>query len=229
MNATRGINLLCATGPRRIKSSLPVHHVVRRSLRYRAASIALFGAALFASASPWAYADPTPAPAATLNAEEFNQRLKQSILEKKPLPTPMTPEETEHVVLVVETNKRGQVTRVRYNGSHGSSNDTFNAMAYGNALQAWIRTEDGKAIPGTYRLVYDYSPDTQKVRRTVELLKAGGVDPNAIGAVEDMAKQNMRKMAEDRKAYQAAVARAKAKKAHAAAKATPTPHPSPKP
>lgn len=167
-----------------------------------------------------------------MSAEEFNKRLKEAVLEKKALPTPMTPSQAEHVVLVVETNKKGQVTRVRYNGSHGSSNDGFNAMTYGNALQTFIRTEDGRAVPGTYRLIYDYNPDTQMVKRTVQLIKAGGVDPNAIGAVDDMARQNMKKMEEDRRAYEAAVKKYKAKLAAqkaAAAKAHASPKPSASP
>jgi len=60
-------------------------------------------------------------------------------------------------------------------------------MTYGNALQAFIRTEDGRSIPGTYRLSYDYDPRTKMVRRSVALLKAGGVDPNRISAVDEMA------------------------------------------
>jgi hypothetical protein len=62
----------------------------------------------------------------------------------------------------------------------------FNAQTYGNALQAFIRTPDGKAIVGTYRLTYDYNPQTKRVRRDVALIKAGGVDPNAKGAVDEM-------------------------------------------
>jgi len=162
-----------------------------------------------------------------MSAEEFNKRLKEAVFEKKALPTPMTPQEAERVVLVVETNKKGQVTRVRYNGSHGSSNDGFNAMTYGNALQTFIRTEDGRAVAGTYRLTYDYNPGTQMVKRSVELIKAGGVDPNALGAVDDMARQNMKKMAEDRRAYEAALKKAKAAKAAKAAAAKA--HASPKP
>jgi hypothetical protein len=164
---------------------------------------------------------PTPAPVPTLNAQQFNARLKSS-LQHHVLPTPRMPTQPLHVVLVVETNRKGQVTRVRYNGSKSSNDDTFNAMAYGNALQAFIRTEDGKAVAGTFRLIYDYSPDTQHVHRTVELVAAGGVDPNAISAVQDMAKQNMHKMDEDRAAWEAAVAKARAAKA--SPKPTSSPH-----
>jgi len=86
---------------------------------------------------------------------------------------------------MVEINRKGQVTRVR---SGKSCPDlAFNAMTYGNALQAFIRTPDGRAIPGTYRLSYDFDPKTKLVRRSVELIKAGGVDPNRISAVDEMA------------------------------------------
>ena len=170
---------------------------------------------LFALACSMAFAAPTPVPVPTINAEQFNKHLKES-LQKHVVPTPMVPTQPLRVVLVVETNKKGQVTRVRGPGSHGSNNDTFNAMCYGNALQVFIRTEDGRAIPGTYKLIYDYSPDSRDVRRTVEMIKSGGVNPDAIGAVDDMAKQNMKKMREDRAAWERAVQRAKE-------------HPSPKP
>ena len=39
---------------------------------------------------------------------------------------------------------------------------------------------------GTYRLTYDYDPKTLRVRRDVALVRAGGVNPNAKGAAEDM-------------------------------------------
>src|SRR5581483_9222137 len=112
---------------------------------------------------------------------------------------------------------KGQVARVRANGSHGSANGAFNAMCYGNALQAWIRTEDGRAIPGTYKLTYDYSPDTQKVKRSVDLIKAGGVNPNAIGAVTDMEHKNEIWAARDKKLWAEYLAKHKGA------------HPSPKP
>jgi hypothetical protein len=73
-----------------------------------------FAALIFAGGTALATAapTPTPAPAPTLNAEEFNKRLRES-LQKHVLPTPMVPTQTLRVVLVVETNKKGQVTRVR--------------------------------------------------------------------------------------------------------------------
>ena len=96
-------------------------------------------------------------------------------------PTVHTPTTAVHTEFVVETNHLGQVTRVR---SGVSSKDlAFNAMTYGNALQAFIRTQSGTAVAGTYRLAYDYNPQNKAVRRTVSLLHAGGVDASAPGAV----------------------------------------------
>ncbi len=95
--------------------------------------------------------------------------------------SPRTPLRSVHTEYVVETNRLGQVTRVR---SVRPSNDPpFNALTYGNALQAFIRTRAGSAISGTYRLGYDYDPQTKNVRRSVLLVRPGGVDPNAPGAV----------------------------------------------
>jgi len=96
----------------------------------------------------------------------------------KPPPYPTKP---MHAAYTVETNKEGQVVRVR---SAETSKDTwFDTMTYGNSLQAFIRHPDGTAVAGVYKLIYDYSPQTKKVTRNVELLQAGGVDPNAKGAV----------------------------------------------
>jgi hypothetical protein len=98
-----------------------------------------------------------------------------------PPPGPHAPTTRQHSEFVVETNKLGQVTRATK--VTRSSDSAFNAMTYGNALQAFIRTPDGKAIAGTYRLTYDYNPRTKNVHRGVELIKMGGVNPNAEGAV----------------------------------------------
>ena len=171
---------------------------------------------LFAACAATASAAVTPSPAPTINAEQFNKHLKES-LEKHVIPAPVAPTQPLRVVLVVETNKKGQVARVRGPGSKSSPNDTFNAMCYGNALQVFIRTEDGRSIAGTYKLIYDYSPDTKDVKRTVEPIRLGGVNPDAIGAVDDMAKQNMKKMEEDRRAWEQAMAKARAH-------ASPSPH-----
>jgi hypothetical protein len=99
-------------------------------------------------------------------------------------PKELLPTVPLHTEFVVEVNKLGQVTRVRSGKS--SKNDAFNAQTYGNVLQAFIRKPDGKVVLGTYRLSYDFNPKTGRVRRDVALVKAGGVNPDAKGAVEDM-------------------------------------------
>jgi hypothetical protein len=86
-----------------------------------------------------------------------------------------------HAAYTVETNKLGQVVRVR--SAQASSDKRFNLITRGNALQAFIRRQDGTAVAGIYKLSYDYSPKTKDVARTVQLVRAGGVDPNAKGAV----------------------------------------------
>ncbi|MFY9780739.1 MAG: hypothetical protein WAJ85_09545 [Candidatus Baltobacteraceae bacterium] len=101
------------------------------------------------------------------------------------------PSRAQHAEYVVEVNKKGQVTRVR--AGKPSSDAAFNAITYGNALQVFIRTPDGRAVSGTYRLGYDYDPKTHNVRRTVALIHAGGVDPDAVGAVSAMAEINRRR------------------------------------
>jgi len=99
-------------------------------------------------------------------------------------PKQLLPKTKLHTEFVVEANKMGQVSRVK---SWKKSNDVaFNEHTYGNALQAFIRTADGRAIAGVYRLTYDYNPQTQRIRRDVALLHAGGVDPNAQGAANEM-------------------------------------------
>jgi len=137
-------------------------------VRARALCLAL-GAALTSAASTPACAAPAPAPAVA-----------------------DAPGKPEHTEFTVETNQKGQVTRVR--SGKPSPDPAFNAMTYGNALQAFIRTADGHAIAGKFRLTYDYDPTTKRVRRGVALIRAGGVDPKALGAVDAMA-------AADRKAH----------------------------
>jgi hypothetical protein len=118
------------------------------------------------------------------------------------------------------TNRKGQITRVR--SGKESHDAAFNAITYGNALQAFIRTEDGDAVAGTYRLSYDYSPTTKMVKRSVELLHAGGVNPDAVGAVDDMAEVNKKRMAEDARLYEQALKKLREKQ-KPAAPATPKP------
>ncbi len=99
-------------------------------------------------------------------------------------PKALLPTKRLHTELIVEINRLGQVARVR---SIKASHDIpFDTHAYGNALQAFIRTPDGHVVVGTYRLTYDYDPKTARVRRDVALVKAGGVNPNAKGAADDM-------------------------------------------
>jgi len=86
-----------------------------------------------------------------------------------------------HAAYTVETNKLGQVARIR--NAEPSKNAEFNAITRGNALQAFIRRPNGTAVAGVYKLTYDYSPAKHEVFRKVALLHAGGVDPNAKGAV----------------------------------------------
>jgi hypothetical protein len=86
-----------------------------------------------------------------------------------------------HAMYTVETNKLGQVVRVR--SAQASSDPTFNKITRGNALQAFIRRPNGTAVAGVYQLIYNYSPKTKMVRRDVRLVHAGGVNPNAKGAV----------------------------------------------
>jgi hypothetical protein len=99
-------------------------------------------------------------------------------------PKALLPKVHLHSEYTVETNKLGQVTRVRkVSPSH---NATYDAQTYGNALQAFIRTAEGSAIAGTYKLSYDYDPKTGRVKRDVQLVRPGGVNENARGAALDM-------------------------------------------
>jgi hypothetical protein len=86
-----------------------------------------------------------------------------------------------HAVYTVETNKLGQVVRVV--SAQATRDEHFNTVTRGNAMQAFIRRPNGTAVAGVYKLTYDYSPSTKDVRRDVQLVHAGGVDPNAKGAV----------------------------------------------
>ena len=149
----------------------------------------LAAAAVLAACTVVSAATPPPKPAAPNRAGA--QKPAQNAAPKRVnveqiTPKQLLPKKNEHTEFVVEINKLGQVARVR----SGRSSDfpPFNAQTYGNALQAFIRTADGKAIPGTYRLSYDFDVKTSHVRRNVALLHAGGVNPNAAGAASDMMK-----------------------------------------
>jgi hypothetical protein len=91
------------------------------------------------------------------------------------------PTKPQHAEYVVDVNAKGQVVRV--DSGKPSHDPAFNAVTYGNALQVFIRTTDGNAVAGVYRLTYEYDPASRNVRREVALIRRGGVDPNALGAV----------------------------------------------
>lgn len=118
----------------------------------------------------------SPAPAPTRTPFRIDITKVQS--------TKLLPTKALHSEFLVETNKLGQVTKIV--GGKLSKNGTFDTQTYGNSLQAFIRTPDGKAIPGTYRLTYDYNPKTARVRRDVRIVKAGGVNADAPGAAVQM-------------------------------------------
>jgi hypothetical protein len=101
-----------------------------------------------------------------------------------PAATVSPPKVPLHAEVFVDTNKLGQVTHVV--SIKPSTDRGFNTQAYGNAAQTYIRTPNGDAVAGVYRLSYDYDPKTQKVRREVQLVKTGGVDPNAPGIITVM-------------------------------------------
>lgn len=117
---------------------------------------------------------PTPFPKPVETRVDLTKIQPKSLLPKVPL----------HTEFVVAVNKYGQVTEIV--SGKPSKDRTFNLQTEGNALQAYIRTEAGTAVPGTYRLTYDYAPKTARIRRNVALVKAGGVDANAEGAVNKM-------------------------------------------
>ena len=135
------------------------------------AAALLAGGALAVLAASAASAAATPPPPARVDVTKIQ-------------PKALLPKSKLHTEFVVETNKFGQVTRVRSGKSSPSA--SFNTQTYGNALQAFIRTPDGHAIAGSYRLTYDYDPHTERVRRDVALIKAGGVNPNAKGAALEL-------------------------------------------
>lgn len=87
-----------------------------------------------------------------------------------------------HVRYVVEVNAKGQVSKVRVRGHSGDRR--FDAVTYGNVVQMFVRTKDGRSIAGVYRVSYDISPKTHLVQRHVRLLSAGGVDAWALGLVD---------------------------------------------
>ena len=132
----------------------------------------------------------TNASAATSDAGSGDLRFNKVPYPKVPL----------HTSYIIEVNRKGQVSRVR---SGVSSHDAFfDAMTYGNVLQAFIRTPDGRAISGVYKMIYDYNPDTKKIRRTVSFIHPGGTDPDALGAVDAMSQNNQRALQAIKKTYE---------------------------
>ena len=131
-------------------------------------------AALCAAFAAFTLLAATPAPRPTPYRIDLTKVQPKSLLPKVAL----------HTEYIVAVNKLGQVTRII--SGKTSKDRTYNIQTAGNALQAFIRTPEGKAIPGSYRLTYDYSPKTTRIHRDVALVKTGGVDPNAEGAVYKM-------------------------------------------
>ena len=156
-----------------------VRRGVRRALaQLRAPAGRAAASALIALACtvPALAATPAPRP-----AQSAPPRINLLDVQPKWL-APKTPLHTEYTF---EVNRLGQVTRVRT--VKPSHNEGFDAHTYGNVLQMFIRLPDGRAIPGTYRITYDYNPKTLRIHRAEpQLLHAGGVNPNAKGAVDDM-------------------------------------------
>lgn len=131
-------------------------------------------AVLCIAAAAFALLAATPAPVPTPVRVDLTKVQAQSLLPKVPL----------HTEFIVAVNKLGQVSHII--SGKPSKDRAYNLHTAGNALQAFIRTPDGKAVSGTYKLTYDYDPKTTRVHREVTLIKAGGVNPNEEGAVNKM-------------------------------------------
>jgi hypothetical protein len=139
-------------------------------------------AAAVVTASALGVLGASPAPRATAsNAPAHASAARRTI------PVPRTPTTPQHSEFVIVVNAKGQVVRVK--SIKPAQNETFNTMTYGNVLQTFIRRPDGSAVPGLYRMTYDYNPANKDVRRQVALLQAGNVDPNALGAVDQEIKK----------------------------------------
>ncbi len=152
---------------------------LRRRLRGPVAELmrlpVLVAAVVLAASSLASAATPAPKAHATAPARVNVESLQ---------PKSLFPKVVLHAEMIVEVNKLGQVSRVR--SIKPSHNVPFDTHAYGNALQAFIRTPDGNVVVGSYRLTYDYNPKTQRIHRDVALVKEGGVDPNRKGAASEM-------------------------------------------
>ena len=143
-----------------------------RGISARAFALALaFALLAFAlHVSPASAQSTTPAGRATARPTAF--------------PSPPPPATAQHTSYIVTTNKKGQIVTAK--AEKQDRDAAFNLMTHGNVLQMFIRTAGGDAIPGRYRVSYDYAPETKSVRRSIALVSAGGVDPDALGAVDRM-------------------------------------------
>ncbi len=159
--------------------------VVRRGLRRpvteltRATSLGrALGAVALALACIGTAKAGTPAPRSAATAPA-----RINVLDLQP--KALAPKRPLHAEYTFEVNRFGQVTRVR--SVKPSHDQAFDAHTYGNVLQMFIRLPDGRAIPGIYRIAFDYDPKSLHVRRgEPQLVRRGGVNPNAKGAVDDM-------------------------------------------
>ncbi|HEY1428131.1 MAG TPA: hypothetical protein VGF18_01030 [Candidatus Tumulicola sp.] len=106
------------------------------------------------------------------------------------IPPPPFPKQKLHADYVVEVNKKGQVVKIK--SGHGTKYASFNGQTYGNALQMWIRKQDGTAVVGLFRVSYDYDPTNHHVSRKVALISTGGSwgdQPGAANVMIDTAKK----------------------------------------
>ena len=166
---------LYANTPGRFRSSWPAPHAAPHSRRCPAINVRggrCAALVLLSALVPLGASAATPAPHGTQRPARVDVTKVQ--------PKALLPKHAEHTEYVVDINKLGQVTRI--DSQRGSDSATFNGQTYGNALQSFIRTPDGHVILGTYRLTYDFDPKTARVRRDVNLLRQGGVNPDAKGA-----------------------------------------------
>jgi len=132
------------------------------------------------------------------------------------------PKEVERTSFVIEVNAKGQTSKVR--SVQHSHDRSFDALVAGNVVQTFVRTADGKAVAGVFRMTYDYNPKTKRVKRTVTLIEEGGVDPDAPSLVDRMVNSNRLTSDQIEHDLQAAAQQAKQAK-----KSKPTPKPTPKP
>jgi hypothetical protein len=141
----------------------------------------ILAAAIMLAASSVASAA-TPAPRSSAPAAHATAPARVNVESLQP--KSLFPKVALHTEMIVEVNKLGQVSRVR--SIKPSKDVPFNTHVYGNALQTFIRTDDGNVVLGSYRLTYDYNPKTLRIHRDVTLVSRGGVDPERKGAAAEM-------------------------------------------